>query len=130
MKCYLPGKQYCLPEDEPLAGNLHCLPGKHCLYGGTNTTCLRRRANYWRGSAANLGLSAYTVCVHSRLGISATSLGRIVNCLGTSTVCFSMNPWLGTSTACLGRVACLGGADTACLRRRANFLGRTTVCLE
>ena len=35
-----------------------------------------------------------------------------------------MNPRLGTSPACLGSIACMGGTNTTCQRRRANSLGR------
>ena len=65
---------------------------------GTSATCLER-ADCLGESIASLRLIAYAACcVNPLQGGSAVYLGRVVDCLGNSTVCLGLGPWLGTSS--------------------------------
>ena len=76
------------------------------------------RADCLGESASSLGLSTCAACIHPLLGGSAAYLGRALNCLGNSTVCLAMSPWLGTSAVDLR-----GVASPDCLRRSTTCLG-------
>ena len=89
-------------------------------------------------TTAGLGKSACTTCTLPWLGRTNTiCLGGSAACLGMSAYTAYIPSWLGTSTACLGKSACiactaswLGRTNTTCLGiTNNNCLGRSTTCL-